>query len=432
LIVELTISRYRGEDLGVIHRLLAPRLRALARKFPVVTVTGPRQSGKTTLCRSVFPRMPYASLEAPDVQAFAHSDPRGFLAGYPKGAILDEVQRVPELLSYVQADLDVRPAGKRFVLTGSANFALLQSIGQSLAGRTALLNLLPLSLKEVRRFPASPTELFDVLWRGSYPALFDRGLDPGEWYASYVGSYVERDVRMVLAIGDLVAFQTFVRLCAGRVGQLVNLSALGADAGVTHATARAWLSVLEAGYLLWRLPPLHSNLGKRLVKAPKLHFLDTGLVCYLLGIRSPAQLREHPLRGAIFETWVASEILKARVHRALPPSLTFFRDRAGAEVDLVLELGRSLFGIETKSGQTVAEDYFAGLKSMKAALGPSPARKFRSVVVYGGDQAQRRAQGAVVPWSAVDSFAWWEPAEVRPRAKPVAGAPGARSRRPMS
>jgi predicted AAA+ superfamily ATPase len=397
----------------VIPRVLAPRLRALGRKFPVVTVTGPRQSGKTTLCRAVFGDLPYASLEAPDVQAFAREDPRGFLSGFPGGAVLDEVQRVPELLSYVQADLDTRPSGKRFVLTGSANFALLQSIGQSLAGRTALLNLLPLSWEEVRRFPASPTSLFEALWRGSYPALFDRGLEPVEWYASYVGSYVERDVRMVLDIGDLAAFQTFVRLCAGRVGQLLNLSALGADAGVTHNTARSWLSVLEAGYLAWRLQPLSANLGKRLVKTAKLHFLDAGLVCYLLGIRSPEQLREHPLRGAIFETWVAAEILKARVHRALPPSLAFFRDRAGAEVDLVLELGSSLVGVETKSSQTVAEDFFSGLRTLEAALGEDRSRGLEAVVVYGGDQAQRRSSATVLPWTAIGSHPWWDPAEVQ-------------------
>jgi hypothetical protein len=204
-------------------------------------------------------------------------------------------------------------------LAGSANLALLHGVSQSLAGRTALLNLLPLSLEELRHFPNPPVELFDLLWRGSYPATFDRGLAPGDWYPSYVGTYLERDVRALLNIGDPLTFQTFLYLCAGRAGQLVNLSALGADAGVTHGTARAWLAVLEAGYVVWRLPPLHANLGKRLVKTPKLHFLDSGLVCWLLGIQSPSQLRDHPLRGAMFETWVASEVLKARLHRGQGP-----------------------------------------------------------------------------------------------------------------
>lgn len=262
----------------MIARVPEPRLRDLAAKFPVVTVTGPRQSGKTTLCRAVFPDKPYVSLEAPDIQDFARRDPRAFLAERRGGAIIDAIHRVPELLSYLQTMLDEDPARGRFVLTGSANFALLRSVGQSLAGRTALLELLPLSLEEVRRFDRPPTELLDVLWRGSAPALHDRALKPLDWYPSYVATYVERDVRSILNVGDLVAFQTFLRLCAGRVGQLVNLSSLGADTGINHGTARAWLSVLEAGYISWRLPPLHANFGKRLVKTPKLHFFDSGMV----------------------------------------------------------------------------------------------------------------------------------------------------------
>jgi hypothetical protein len=375
----------------------------------VVTVTGPRQSGKTTLCRAVFDDKPYVSLEAPDVRAFAHEDPRGFLGGLGDGAVLDEVQRAPELLSYIQTEVDTHPGPRRFVLTGSANLALLEGVSQSLAGRTALLNLLPLGLEELRQFPDSPAELFDLLWRGSYPASFDRGLAPGDWYPSYVGTYLERDVRALLSVGDLLAFQTFLRLCAGRVGQLVNLSALGADAGVTHGTARAWLSVLEAGYVVWRLPPLHANLGKRLVKTPKLHFLDSGLVCWLLGIQSPAQLRDHPLRGAVFETWVASEVLKARLHRGLPASLCFYRDRSGAEVDLVVELARAYLAVETKSAQTVAEDFFAGLRAFAAAAAADPRRQsVESLIVYGGGETQFRSSATVLPWSAIDSRAWWD------------------------
>lgn len=396
----------------MIPRVLEARLRSLATKFPVVTLTGPRQSGKTTLCRAVFADKPYVSLEAPDVQAFARGDPRGFLAGYREGAVLDEVQRAPDLLSYIQTEVDSRPDRGRFILTGSANFSLRQSIGQSLAGRTAVLHLLPLGLEELRRFPQSPRELFEVLWKGSYPATFDRGLSPGEWYPSYLATYLERDVRMLLNVGDLVSFQTFLRLCAGRVGHLVNLSALGADAGVTHTTARAWLSVLEASYVVWRLPPYHANLGKRLVKTPKLHFLDSGLVCFLLGIRTPDQLGDHPLRGAVFETWVASEILKARLHRGLQPSLSFYRDRRGIEVDLLVELGRSVLAVETKSGQTVAADYFDGLKAFATAVGAAPpGPRIEGFVVYGGTETQRRSAAMVVPWSALDGCQWWEEGE---------------------
>jgi uncharacterized protein len=376
----------------MIVRALEPRLRSLAGKFPVVTVTGPRQSGKTTLCRAVFPDKPYVSLEAPDVQDFARRDPRRFLAERRDGAVLDEVHRVPELLSYVQAMVDETPGVGRFVLTGSANFALLRSLGQSLAGRTALLELLPLSLEEVRRFPNPPTDLLDILFRGSAPATYDRGLASDDWYPSYVATYVERDVRTILNVGDLVAFQTFLRLCAGRSGQLVNLSSLSADAGLTHNTAKSWLSVLEAGYITWRLPPFHANVTTRLVKTPKLHFFDTGMLCYLLGIRSADQLREHPLRGAIFES--------------------FFRDRKGNEVDLIVELGRDLLAVETKSGQTVVEDFFAGLRTFESVVAAArPRRRSRAFVVYGGSQAQDRSGGTVVPWSGIDGQKWWDSAE---------------------
>lgn len=381
----------------------------MARKFPVVTVTGPRQSGKTTLCRAVFPEKPYVSLEAPDVQDFARADPRGFLSERRGGAVLDEIHRVPELLSYLQTMVDERPVRGRFILTGSANFALLQSLGQSLAGRTALLELLPLGLDEVERFPNRPRNLYELLWRGSYPAVYDRRLEPRDWYPSYVSTYLERDVRAVLNVGNLIAFRTFLRLCAGRVGQLVNLSSIGADAGVTHGTARSWLSVLEAGYVIWRLPPFHTNVSKRLIKTPKLHMLDSGLACFLLGIQTPQQLRDHPLRGAIFETWVASEILKSRVHRGLQPSLSFFRDRKGLEVDILVELARAVLAVETKSGETIAGDFFSGLQAFASWAASSRLRReVRSCVVYGGTALQTRSIGTAIPWSLVHRQTWWD------------------------
>jgi hypothetical protein len=313
-------------------------------------------------------------------------------------------------LSYIQTAVDAHPGAGSFILTGSANFALLQSLGQSLAGRTAILELLPLALEEVRRFEHPPSELFDLLWRGSYPAVYDRSLEPGDWYPSYVATYLERDVRTILNVGDLVAFQTYLRLCAGRVGQLVNLSSLGADAGVTHGTAKSWLSVLEAGYVAWRLPPFHANVSKRLVKTAKLHFLDSGLACYLLGIRTADQLRDHPLRGAVFESWVASEILKSHANRGLPPGLSFFRDRKGTEVDVVVDHGRDLLAVETKSGQTVAGDFFAGLKSFESLVLSSRQRRgVRGFVVYGGSESQRRSAATVVPWSRLDRCEWWKP-----------------------
>lgn len=391
----------------MVRRTLQSKLRALARRFPAVTVTGPRQSGKTTLCRAAFPGKPYVSLEAPDLRQYAAADPRGFLHDHRDGAILDEVQRVPDLLSYLQPLLDEHRRPGHFILTGSANLALLGSVSQSLAGRTALLTLLPLSLEEVRRFPRAPDDLLTVLWHGSYPAIFDRRLDPMDWFASYVGTYVERDVRQILNVGDLLAFQTFLRLAAGRSAQLLNLSALGADAGVTHATARAWLSVLEASFVAHRLPPFHSSLTTRLVKTPKLHFYDSGLLCFLLGIRSPAQLREHPLRGPIFETWVAAEILKARVHRGLPPALSYFRDRKGAEVDLVLEPDGRVVAVEAKSARTVAPDFFTAFDTLSALLDRERrGRSLRRVVVYGGDDRQQRTGVTVLPWSIIDRHDW--------------------------
>jgi hypothetical protein len=391
----------------MIERTLARKLVGMARSFPVVTVTGPRQSGKTTLCKATFPNRAYVSLEAPDVREYALRDPRGLIADHTRGAIFDEVQRAPELLSYLQSEVDTRPEMGRFILTGSANFALLQSVSQSLAGRTALLQLLPLGLEEIRRFPNPPEDLFTVLWKGAYPALHDRKLEPGDWFGAYVGTYVERDVRQILNVTDLVGFQTFLRLCAGRTAQLLNTSALGADAGVTHNTARAWLSVLEAGYVAFRLPPLHAKLSKRLVKTPKLHFYDAGLLCYLLGISKPDQLREHPLRGLIFESWVISEIVKARANRGLVPNLSFYRDRKGAEVDAVLERGTELLAVETKSARTIADDFFTGLRKFQSAVqAKKRGPKITPIVVYGGTQKQRRSEATVLPWSSIDEVDW--------------------------
>jgi uncharacterized protein len=391
---------------GPVRRNLLDRLLLAATRFPVVTLTGPRQSGKTTLCKAAFAAKPYANLEAPDVREFARHDPRGFLAQFPEGGVLDEIQHAPDLLSYVQDIVDRRPRVGQFVLTGSQHFGLLDRVTQSLAGRTAVLHLLPLGLDEVRRFPSPPPSLFDTLLCGGYPPVHDRGIPPHDWFTGYVATYLERDVRQVLNVGDLQAFQTFVGLCAGRAGQVLNLSALGSDAGVSHNTARSWLSVLEASFIVFRLPPLQRTFRKRLTKSPKLYFHDSGLLCYLLGLRAANDLGAHPLRGPIFESWVVSEIAKARVHRGLRPDLFFYRDQHGDEVDLVLELGNRLVAVEIKSAQTVAGDFFAGLDrfadlAVRQRL-PLPQR----VLVYGGDAAQRRTRATVVPWSAVPSYAW--------------------------
>ena len=288
----------------MISRTLEKKLHELSGYYPVVVVTGPRQSGKTTLCQMVFPDKPYVSLEALDIREFAITDPRGFLLEYADGAIIDEIQQAPDLLSYLQSDIDARPEAGRFILTGSQHFGLSQSISQSLSGRCGILTLLPPSLEELRAFPNAPDDLFSILWQGAYPRIYDQNIPAHQWLADYTATYVQRDVRQVINIGDLQAFSGFFKLCSGRAAQEINLSKIGNDAGISHNTVRSWLSVLETSYIIHCLPAWHTNIRKQIVKAPKLHFFDSGLACYLLGIREPDQLYHHPLRGAIFESWV--------------------------------------------------------------------------------------------------------------------------------
>ena len=394
----------------MITRQLAKALKRSARDYPIVTVTGPRQSGKTTLVRSVFDGHEYVSLENPDDRAFAVEDPRGFLNRYDHGVILDEVQRAPELMSYLQGMVDDDDRPGRFVLTGSQNLLLLERVSQSLAGRTSVFHLLPFSRAELMgREPIAlddvglkiPKEnggkgdLFEVLLTGFYPRIHDAGLEPQDWLRNYYQTYVERDVRSIVNVGDVDTFGRFVRLCAGRSGQLLNLSSLGTDCGVSHATARRWLAVLEASFLVYLLRPHHRNFNKRLVKSPKLYFLDTGLLCYLLRIRSADDLAVHSSRGAVFETFVFSELLKAHLNLGLDPEVYFWRNSVGNEVDLLVDRGGVLVPVEVKSGQTIAGDFFKGLEYWRSLPGQQgcPAG-----LVFGGDASVERKGIVIYSW----------------------------------
>lgn len=370
----------------------------LARGFPVVALTGPRQSGKTTLARQAFPGKPYFSFEDLEVRQRALSDPRQFLAQLPVGAVLDEVQHCPEVFSYLQGVVDERQRMGEFVLTGSQQFGVSERITQSLAGRVGLVQLLPLSWPELLHAGLAAPTLEQALWTGGYPALFDRRrqLDnPAQWLSAYTATYVERDVRQVLAVSNLSLFQRFVLMCAARTGQLLNLSALASDCGISHTTARNWLTVLQASYVVHLLQPYHRNFGKRLVKMPKLYFLDTGLLCHLLRIDSAQTLATHALRGAIFESWVMAETLKHRWNQGLPADIHFWRDNHGTEIDLLFEYRGTLHAVEIKSGATFAPDWLRGIQRWQCYAGAAAATP---VLIYAGRDSYSMAGVQVMAW----------------------------------
>ena len=377
---------------GALMQLWAPA-------FPVLALTGPRQSGKTTLARLSFPDKPYLSLEDLETRERAVADPRGFFASLPGGAILDEVQRAPELLSYLQGVVDARGRMGDFIITGSQQFGLRDRINQSLAGRVVHLQLLPLSLAELRIAGLAAASMEQTVWQGGYPALFDTRRTaasvPDAWFSAYVSTYIERDVRQVLQISNLSLFQRFVLMCAARTGQLLNLASLAADCGISQPTARSWLSVLEASYVVRLLQPFHQNLGKRLVKTPKLYFLDTGLLCHLLRIESPKTLVTHAMRGAIFESWVVSETIKHRWNQGLDAAIYFWRDNHGTEVDLLFEHGGLLHAVEVKSGSTFASDWTRAGQRWRSYAGPAAAPV---TVLYGGDASYAVGDVQVMGW----------------------------------
>jgi hypothetical protein len=396
----------------MIPRFLQDYLCRDAGYYPVLTLTGPRQSGKTTLARASFPDYEYVTLEATEPRLFARDDPNGFLQRYSGPVIIDEVQQVPGILSEIQASVDEEGTSGRFVLTGSHNFLLMNQVSETLAGRCGILNLLPFSRAELERQdqpePAGAQSLFrnresDLkLWEairtGFYPRIHDQHIPPDVWLPDYIQTYIHRDVRTLANVGDLEVFERFLMLCAGRVGQLLNYSSLANDCGVSVDTARRWVSVLKTSFIIFLMEPHHSNFNKRIIKTPKMYFYDTGLACHLLRIRNNQQLMTNPQRGGIFENYVISEIAKAYHHHRQKPPLYFWRDRTGHEVDLIVEEGRRLYPVEIKSGQTATSDMLEGLCwwCKQAGVARSDA-----TLVYGGTEWQERHGVAVRPWFAV-------------------------------
>ncbi len=380
----------------MIPRDAGETLKKLSKDYPVLVITGPRQSGKTTLVKSIFSDREYISFENPDVREMAISDPRGFLNRYRDGAVFDEIQRAPDLLSYMQQIIDENIRPGMFILTGSQQFGLISGITQSLAGRSALVRLLPFTLREWYGKNIN-VPIDQVLYSGLYPPIHDRKLDPNLWYANYINTYIERDVRQLVNVRDLNTFQRFVRLCAGRTGNLVNLSDLASDCGITHNTAKSWLSILEASYIIFLLSPYHKNFNKRIIKTPKLYFYDTGLACWLLSIQNYEQVNTHPMRGSLFESFIISEYFKSSFNKGLPGFYYFWRDRSGNEIDLLVEEGGKIRPVEIKSGATLNTDYFKGLHRFISLASDI----VEPTLIYGGDDSLSHGGVTVTSWREI-------------------------------
>ncbi len=383
----------------MIRRELETKLLEWARQYPVVTVTGPRQSGKTTLCRAVFPDKPYVSLENIDNREFATSDPKGFLAEYKDGAVIDEIQYASDLLSYIQTYVDEQDRAGLFILTGSRQFEMMGNVAQSLAGRTAIARLLPFSLAELYGENISDS-VDDVIYRGFYPRIFDKDLNPTEALSFYLSTYVERDIRQLLAVTDLSRYQTFMKLCAGRSAQLLNMNAIGNECGISHNTVKSWLSVLEASGIIQLMSPWHANIGKRLVKSKKLYFLDTGLACLLLGIHKAGHLHGHPLRGALFENLIVAEAYKQIYNAGRNDLPYFYRDNNGCEVDMLFEKGAKLELFEIKSAMTIVKDFYKNMQKLEKYTERVQAKN----LIYGGDQKQTRNDVHISPWNQIQTL----------------------------
>jgi hypothetical protein len=380
----------------MIKRILENKLLSLRQKFPVITLTGPRQSGKTTLLRAVFDDLPYVNLEDIDIRNIAINDPRGFLSNYPNGAIFDEVQRTPELFSYIQGVTD---SGKsNFILSGSQNFLMMENISQTLAGRTSVLKLMPFSLSELKD-SVDFQNPEDCIFRGFYPRLYDKNIYPPDFYPSYISTYIERDVRILKNIENLNTFSHFIGLCAGRTGQLLNINSLATDASISPNTAKAWLSLLEASYIIWFLQPHHKNFNKRIVKSPKLYFCDTGIACSLLNIENSDQLKTHYLKGALFENFILNEFVKSRLNKGLNLNLFFWQNKEKREIDLIIDSAGNLIPYEIKSGMTIQQSFLDNLRFWQKL---TQADTDILNVIYGGDSDLKTSNGNFVSWRNIN------------------------------
>jgi hypothetical protein len=381
--------------MSAVKRTIESSIKYYAKKYPVLAVTGPRQSGKTTMLKTMFPKYTYISLENPDLREFATTDPNGFFEYYSGNLILDEVQQTPALFSYIQTLVDASGKMGQFILSGSQNFHLMQHITQSLTGRVALFKLLPFDFTELQQAKLLPNDYEDILVKGSYPAIFDRALSSKVFYANYLQTYVEKDLKQLIDVRDLRQFRNFISLCAARSGQLVNLNSLGNECGISQPTAKAWLSVLESSYIVFLLQPYHVNFNKRIVKTPKLYFYDTGLLCHLLKITNPKSIQLHPLKGSLFENLIVAEAFKQNDHKYLHADFCFWRDASGNEVDLLVEHNDKLSIAEIKASSTIKNEYFKGLNYFGALEGSNVKSKN---LIYTGALNQKRSQLNVFSW----------------------------------
>lgn len=378
--------------MAYINRSITASLKRVSTKFPVVMVTGPRQSGKSTLLKHCFPKKEYVSLENPDVRRQIKKDANGFLNNFPKGAVLDEVQRVPDIFSYIQTNVDADNKVGKFILSGSQNFLLMKNVTQSLAGRVAILRLLPLSMDE---YNVDKMTLNKVMFNGFYPRMIDKKISAHDFFPAYLESYLHRDVRELQNIGDLTKFTHFLQLCAGRIGQLLNLNNLANDCAVSQPTIKAWMSVLEASHVVYLLKPYHENFNKRIVKMPKLYFCDTGLACSLLGLHSDKDLKSHFMKGALLENLVLMELFKAFYSKNIPPHIYFWRDKLGNEIDFLIQKGLQTQLVEVKSSETFSTEHFKGINYFNKISAKKNPHKY---VIYGGEKEYKDKFGTYIPW----------------------------------